>query len=316
VLQFLKTWRKFVVVPALILVSSLIWISNSREEKDRNILDRGVVTLTAPFQSVVSWALGGVKHVWYGYFYFVGLEASHEALLRENDELRGALAATWETAGENDRQRKDLAFEKDRPGTLVAASVIGADSASFAKSLRINRGSRHGIGRNMAVVTPSGVLGRVLEVSAFFSDVQLITDGRSAVPVRVQRTRAQGVLEGLGQGLCHLKYVSRAEDVQTGDVVVTSGLGGIFPRGIVAGTVVSVDKKEFGVLQEVQVAPAADFKRLPEEVLVVVQAVDTPEPDPKPSATPKSPKIVAAKETPKATATPTSTPAHGGPPDE
>ena len=309
-LQFLKTWRKFVVVPALILLSSLIWISNSREEKDRNVLDRAVVTLTAPFQSAVTWMIGGVKHVWYGYFYFVGLQDSQEALLKENDVLRGQLADLWETQNENDRLRKMLEFEKETPGKLLAASVIGADSASFAKSLRINRGSRHGVQRNMAVVTPSGVLGRVSEVSAFYADVQLITDGRSAVPVRVQRTRAQGVLEGLGQGLCHLKYVSRAEDVQTGDVVITSGLGGIFPHGLVVGTVVSVDKKDFGVLQDVEVRPAADFARLPEEVLVVVENPTAPEPEAV-TADESAPKNRAQAKAP--TPPPTPAPHHDGP---
>lgn len=310
-LQFLKTWRKFVVVPALILLSSLIWISNSREEKDRNALDRAVVTLTAPMQGAVSWVTGGVKHVWYGYFYFVGLHDSYIALLHENEEQRSQIAATWETESENDRLRKMLAFEKETPGRLLAASVIGSDSAAWATSLRINRGSKHGIRRNMAVVTPSGVIGRVTEVSAYYSDVQLVTDGRSAVPVRVQRTRAQGVLEGLGKGLCHLKYVSRAEDVQAGDVVVTSGLGGIFPRGLVVGAVVSVDRKEFGVLQEVQVAPSADVQRL-EEVLVVVEAPSTPPPAETVGVAPKP----VRTSTPVPPAATTTTPAHGAGPDE
>jgi rod shape-determining protein MreC len=308
-LQFLKTWRKFLVVPALILLSSLIWISNSREEKDRNALDRAVVTVTAPFQSVVTWVSNGVKHVWYGYFYFVGLHDSYVALLRENEEQRSLIAATWETEGENDRLRKMLAFEKETPAKLTMAAVIGADSAAFAKSLRINRGSRNGIGRNMAVITPSGIIGRITEVSPYYADVQLLTDSRSAVPVRVQRTRAQGVLEGLGQGLCHLKYVSRAEDVQAGDVVVTSGLGGIFPRGLVVGTVVSVDKKEFGVLQDVQVAPAADFQRLPEEVLIATEAPTAPPPEPVATSTPVAVKTAKAPE-------PTPTPATHSGPDE
>ena len=267
--QLLKTWRRAVTVGVLLLLASLIWISNLREEKDRNVIDRTVVTMTAPLQSAIDWVFDGVGEIWHGYVYFVGLRESHDALLAENDRLRGALALAQETAIENERLRRMLEFPRENAAELVAASVIGSDAASFAKSIRINRGSSHGVARNMAVVTPGGVVGRVVEVSAFHADVQLLTDGRSAVPVRVQRTRAQGVLEGLSKGLCHLKYVARAEDVQRGDVVVTSGLGGIFPHGLVVGTVVSVDKKEFGVLQEVRVAPAVDFRRLPEEVLVV-----------------------------------------------
>ncbi len=270
-LQFLKTWRKFVVAGVLLLLSSLIWISNSKEERERNFVDRTVVTVTAPLQGLITWFADGARNVWYGYFWFVGLRESNDRLLRENEELRGDLALSTELANENDRLRRMLDFKKDTLGELVAANVIGSDAASWAKSIRINRGSVHGIERNMAVVTPGGVVGRVVEVSPWYSDVQNILDGRSAVPVRVQRTRAQGMLEGLSKGLCQLTYVSRAADVQPGDVVITSGLGGIFPQGLVVGTVVNVEKKEFGVLQDVRVAPAVDFQRLPEEVFVVTK---------------------------------------------
>lgn len=286
--QFLKAYQKFVLAVVLILGSSYYWIANTKEESDRRFDERVVVTLTGPVQSLVTGIAGGIRRVWYGYFYFVGLRAGNDGLREENDRLRGELAADWETAAENTRLREMLAFQKETQATLLAASVIAADSASFAKGLRIDRGSRHGVGRNMAVVTPNGVVGRVVEVGPFHADVQLVTDGRSAVPVRVQRTRAQGVLEGLAGGICHLKYVSRADDVEAGDVVITSGLGGIFPRGLVAGTVVSVEKREFGVLQDVRISPAVDFRRLPEEVFVVVQVPEealTPE-APVPTSTP------------------------------
>ena len=108
-LQFLKTWRKLVVASLLLLFSSLIWISNAKEEKERNFVDRTVVTLTAPFESAVGAGIRGVKHVWYGYFYFVGLEQANDQLRRENDELRGQLAYDWEVQDENDRLRKMLA---------------------------------------------------------------------------------------------------------------------------------------------------------------------------------------------------------------
>lgn len=275
-LQFLKGYEKLVAAALLILGSSYYWIANTKAESDRRFDERIVVTVTGPLQSLLTGIAGGMQRVWYGYFYFVGLRASNDELRRESDRLRGELAAGWELSIENERLREMLAFQKEMSGTLLASSVIAADSASFAESLRINRGSRHGVGRNMAVITPSGVVGRVVEVAPFHADVQLITDGRSVVPVRVQRTRAQGVLEGLSSGLCHLKYVARADDVEPGDVVITSGLGGIFPKGKVVGTVVGVEKKEFGVLQDVRVAPAVDFRRLPEEVFVVLQVPEQP----------------------------------------
>ena len=270
-LQFLKTYQKLVWAVVLIVGSSYYWIANTKEEAERRFDERIVVTLTAPIQGVVSRASGGLKRVWYGYVYFVGLRESTDELRRENERLRGELAADWELAAENARLREMLAFQKQTEATHLAATVIAADSSSFAEGFRIDRGSYHGVGPNMAVITPNGVVGRVVEVSLLHSDVQRITDARSAVPVRVQRTRAQGVLEGLAEGLCHMKYVARADDVEPGDIVITSGLGGIFPKGLVVGTVVSAQKKEFGVLQEVRVAPAVDFRRLPEEVFVVVE---------------------------------------------
>src|SRR5690348_12379544 len=123
-LQFLKTWRKLVVASLLLLFSSLIWISNAKEEKDRNFIDRSVVTITAPFESLAGGAIRGVKHVWYGYFYFVGLEQANEQLRKDNDVLRGQLADDWEVQDENDRLRKMLAFEKETPAKLVPAKVI------------------------------------------------------------------------------------------------------------------------------------------------------------------------------------------------
>ena len=304
-LQFLKTYQKLVWAVVLILGSSYYWIANTKAEHDRRFDERIVVTLTGPLQSLLTGISGGIQRVWYGYMYFVGLRDSNDALRLENDRLRGALAADWEVATENDRLREMLAFQKETPGTLLASSVIAADSASFAKSLRINRGSQHGVGRNMAVVTPSGVVGRVVEVAPYHADVQLITDGRSSVPVRVQRTRAQGVLEGLSSGICHLKYVARADDVEPGDVVITSGLGGIFPKGMVVGTVVGVEKREFGVLQDVRVAPAVDFRRLPEEVFVVLQFPEpSPESEPTPAPASASSSAAAKEPTPAVVAQP------------
>lgn len=285
-LLFLKTYWRSIFAGFLLLVSLAIWNSNSKEEKERHFIDRTVVTVTAPFEGLISWVADGVRGVWYGYFWYVGLRDSHDQLLKENDQMRGELALLAETTSENERLRGMLDFRRDMPGEMVAASVIGSDSASYAKSLRINRGSRAGITRNMAVVTPSGVVGRVLEVAPWHADVQLVTDPHSRVPVRVQRTRSQGMLEGLSKGLCHLKYVARSEDVQPGDVVVTSGLGGIFPGGLVVGTVVNVEKREFGVLQDVRVTPAVDLQRLPEEVFVVLKVPEADATAGKPVASP------------------------------
>ena len=119
----------------------------------------------------------------------------------------------------------------------------------------------------MAVVVSEGVVGRVIEVSAHTAKVLLISDPNSAVDVIIQRSRAQGILEGRVEEFGILKYIQKSDDVQMGDKVITSGLGGIFPKGLIVGTVTKVERKRPGVFQYIEVTPSVDFSRL-EEVLV------------------------------------------------
>ena len=132
----------------------------------------------------------------------------------------------------------------------------------------MNQGENDGVAKDMAVATSEGVVGRVIEVSRNTAKVLLITDANSAVDVIVQRSRAQGILEGKIEETCILKYVQKSEEVQVGDRVITSGLGGIFPKGLVVGTVTKVDRKRPGIFQYIEVTPAVDLSKL-EEVLIL-----------------------------------------------
>ncbi len=120
----------------------------------------------------------------------------------------------------------------------------------------------------MVAIGVGGVAGRVIDVSAQTARILLITDPNSAVDVLIQRSRAQGILEGNVEDYCILKYVPKAEDIQVGDKVLTSGIGGIFPKGLMIGTVRRVDKKRAGIFQYVEVSPAVDFVKL-EELLII-----------------------------------------------
>jgi rod shape-determining protein MreC len=124
------------------------------------------------------------------------------------------------------------------------------------------------VAKDMAVVTSDGVVGRVIEVSLHTAKVLLITDPNSAMDVIVQRSRTQGIMEGKVEEVCVLKYVQKNEDVQVGDKVITSGLGGIFPKGLMTGTVTRVERKRPGIFQYIEVTPSVDFSRL-EEVLIL-----------------------------------------------
>jgi rod shape-determining protein MreC len=132
----------------------------------------------------------------------------------------------------------------------------------------VNKGEKDGVAKDMAVVTSEGVVGRVIEVSLHTAKVLLMTDPNSAMDVIVQRSRTQGIMEGKVEEVCVLKYVQKNEDVQVGDKVITSGLGGIFPKGLMTGTVTKVERKRPGIFQYIEITPSVDFSRL-EEVLIL-----------------------------------------------
>ncbi|MDH3557772.1 MAG: rod shape-determining protein MreC, partial [Deltaproteobacteria bacterium] len=138
------------------------------------------------------------------------------------------------------------------------------------QTILIDKGRSDGVTQDMAVVSAEGLMGRVIGVSSHHAKVLLILDANSAVDALIQRSRVRGVLVGLGVDLCLLKYVQRNEDVQVGDQVISSGMGGVFPKGLLLGTVQEVVRGSSGLFQRVEVKPAANFNRL-EEVMVVIQ---------------------------------------------
>lgn len=169
---------------------------------------------------------------------------------------------------ENIRLRKLLAFKESFSYELVPAQVIGRDPTNWFNTLLINRGSNSGIEKNMAVITPQGLVGRLMEVAPLWSRVLLILDQRSSVAALVQRSRVQGVVEG-GWKLCHMNYLGPEADIREGDLIVTSGLeGGFFPKGLLIGEVTRISQVHSGLLLSAEVEPQAEFAKL-EEVLVI-----------------------------------------------
>jgi rod shape-determining protein MreC len=158
---------------------------------------------------------------------------------------------------------------------MIGAEVIGQDPSSWFKSVTIDKGERDGVKKGMAVISPAGVIGQVLKTAPHYTTVLLITDYNSAVDSIVQRTRAKAIVEGKGENRCQLKYLLRTEEVAVGDVVVTSGLAGNFPKGLMVGEIKKVDKKGHGVFQYAELAPSVDLAKL-EEVFVIMEPIPAP----------------------------------------
>jgi rod shape-determining protein MreC len=228
-----------------------------------------IVGLTSPIQAAISWSLEQVASTFENYIYLWHTHQDNLALLEENRKLLNSIASLREIQQENSRLRKLLSFEEKLNLQSVVARVIAKDSSTEFRSIRINRGESSGIKRNMAVVTDEGIVGRVLRTTKNTSDIVTILDLLSAVDAVVERSRARGVVEGLTDDTCQLKFALRTDDIQPGDILISSGLGGIFPKGVAVGTVSKVNRKAYGITQEVEVRPSVDFTKL-EEVLVVL----------------------------------------------
>ena len=268
-IKYLKQYRFYIILFLCILIPVIAIDTSTRSPRNYRFYDRVIVGITSPIQMIISWSLEQITSSFENYVYLLNTRQDNLALLEENRKLLNSIASLKETQQENVRLRKLLNFEEKFSLKSVIARVIAKDVSTEFRSIRINRGENSGIKRNMAVVTDEGIVGRVLRTTATTSDVVTVLDLLSAIDAILERSRARGIVEGLTDDACQLKYALRTDDIQPGDILISSGLGGVFPKGIAVGTVSKVHRKPFGITQDVEVRPSVDFSKL-EEVLVVV----------------------------------------------
>ncbi len=227
------------------------------------------ITLLAPFQNAFSQSSRFVRDIWRHYFVMV-------AASQENDRLKQQLARAeemknvWvESRMANQRLRRLTDLNDAFDESVVFAEVIAKDPTTWFKTVIINKGRRHGLEKGMPALVPEGIVGQVIEVAGHYAKVLLIVDRNSAVDALVQRTRARGILSGASTEQCGLEYVLLKEDVQVGDTIVTSGMDGVFPKGLRIGEIQSVEARPNEMFHTIDIAPFVDFGKL-EELLVVL----------------------------------------------
>jgi rod shape-determining protein MreC len=268
VLSLLKRYRTLLIVSVLLLYPFGSFLTKGRRGRETNLVDRAVIGVTAPLQRGLLAIIDGVKAVVFGYLDLREVRQENAALRSENLQLRAVVQALGETRAENERLRGLLGYAQAVPGPEVPARVVGVNPVAKLLSVRINRGEKDGVFRTMSVVTPDGIVGQVVRTTGGWADVALVTDPESRVGVRVQRSRARGTAAGTGKGPLRLESMLRTEDVQEGDLIITSGTDGVYPPGLVVGRVTRLEKKEHGMFLGGDIEPAVDTTRL-EEVLVV-----------------------------------------------
>lgn len=260
------------VVVALILVAvSLVGFSLYFKTPERTGFFKKIVLEAAvPLGSAVNSALGSVGTAWKRYVLLVGLEEKNRELERTVASLTREANDLRELSLECVRLQELMDMKDDAGFPVVTARVVGKNRLSVFQTVLIDKGSTDGIEVGFPVVAADGVAGRIIEVSWNVSKVLLLVDYNSNIDALIQRTRCQGVLQGASSSGCELKYVQRSEDVRVGDVVVSSGLDRVFPKGLLLGTVAEVEKKDAALFQKIRVAPTLDIAKV-EEVLVVVE---------------------------------------------
>jgi rod shape-determining protein MreC len=210
----------------------------------------------------------GIADRWERYVALQGVQEENQQLRKEIEWLRGQHSQLRELSAATERLTALLQFKEQALPTMVAAQVIGRDATNRYRAIILNKGESDGIKPDMGVVTPAGVVGRVVKTTGASSVVLLVTDPSNSIPGLIQRTRDEGIVEGTQQGMARLKYIPLLSTLRDGDRVVTSGLVGGFPRGLVIGTITNIDKQEGALFQSAELMPEVDVGRV-EEVLVI-----------------------------------------------
>jgi len=261
-----KRLREAAVVAATLLAAIVALRMSAKNPGELSALDRGILRLVSPAQSAMSFLARGITGVAGRYMELTHVRAENETLVRENKKLRTELIEMRRLAEESGRYQRLLGLRDVTPAETIAARVIAVDASPYFRVARVEIDHGEGtVRRGMPVLTPEGVVGRINRVAGGSSDVMLLVDPRSAIDVLVPRTGGRGILRGKsGENgyRCSIEYLARGEPAREGDAVVTSGLGGAFPRNLAVGHVTKVIPGAVGLYQDVEVTPDVDFARL------------------------------------------------------
>jgi rod shape-determining protein MreC len=261
------------LVLILLLVFSVLSLSLKRSPALKKVQEM-VVTMTAPGLEGLEYVGHSAKQLWQGYFYLVGVRQENAVLQRQLEEYKQREVRFQEAQQALTRLEVLLDLKRQVALPVIGARVIAYDPTLWSRSAIINQGKAQGVKEGLPVLAPQGIVGRIVAVYPEYSKVMLIVDRKSGADAMVQRTRIRGMLKGKGGNRCSLEFVPKSADVQVGDLVLSSGLVGLYPKGLVFGKVTAANKKNPGVFQEIEVTPNVDLSTL-EEVLVVKVATLT-----------------------------------------
>jgi rod shape-determining protein MreC len=279
-----KRYRDAAIIVLLLAVPFRFIGASMKKPENLNIVDRAILRVSAPIEFAASSLARGLSNLWGDYVYLVDVKADNGRLAYDNARLRERVHGLEQNEVENRQLKRLLQLREILPGDAISAQVVTLDHNEFFRATRVvlDRGSRD-VRANLPVVSPDGVVGSVLHVTGDAVDVQLVADAAFSLDVEDERTHARGLVRGTGDPAryaCKVETVTAEDEVDVGDLLVTSGKGRWFPKGLSVARVTKVTKRELGRDQEVEAAPTVNFSRL-EDVLILVSSPDIEEEAPR-----------------------------------
>lgn len=255
----------------IVLVLATYGISQKRFDlEEMTLFQRLVVEVVAPIQKTMAHTRSELVNLVDNYIRIVNTSKENAYLKHKIARLESDLFQMEEIRRENFRLKQMLSYSETIGHDKLMAQVIGWDSANQFKVLRLNRGSNDGVKLMSPVITHMGLVGYIYRVGANYADVLTILDPNNRIDALVERTRTHGIVEGVFNYRCQLKYISRTEPIEVGDKLITAGVGGIYPKGIKVGMVTDIENDASGMTLGVEITPSVDFHKL-EEVIVLLQ---------------------------------------------
>ncbi len=266
--ELFKRYENVILLLALFIFASILLANNVKGKTAANPLERFALTLTSPLQRFVMFSYHTVSDAWFGYIALVNTNKANIQLRKQVEKARFKSGLLLEELKKYRRVDSLLSYHPIARSGFQVAEVIAWDSTNVAQTLVINKGNRDNVYENMVALTHDGLVGRVVTATGHASRVLMITDARSAVDAYVQNSRARCIVVGQNKRQCIIRYLSRDAEVKPGDTLISSGLGGIFPKGLPLGKVSSLEPGEGMLFYRAEMKPGFNLDKI-EEVLIM-----------------------------------------------
>jgi len=266
--ELFKRYENVILLLALFIFASVLLANNVKGKTAANPLERFALTIASPLQKFVMFSYRTVSDAWFSYIYLVNTNRENVQLRQQLEKERFKSGLLLEELKKYRRVDNLLSYHPIARSGFLVAEVIAWDSTNIAQTLVINKGKLDNVHKNMVAFTHEGLVGRVVTAAGHSSRVLMITDARSAVDAYVQNSRARCIVVGQNRRQSIVRYLSRDAEVKPGDTLISSGLGGIFPKGLPLGKISSLEPGEEMLFYRAEMKPAFNLDKI-EEVLII-----------------------------------------------